>query len=107
MTHVWQYQMEMWVKFRGIVSFAVEYKYDLEDGNLLSNYGMEQQASIIADYYILNRFRFDAWYRITNHKNKGHRFTNKQTGKDFWLKIYQKTLYLFLKNPKDKKALFK
>lgn len=107
MTHVWQYQMGMWVKFRGVVSFAVEYKYDLEDGNLLSNYGMEQQASIIADYYILNRFGFETWYRITKQKNKGHRFTNKQTGKDFWLKIYQKTLYLFLKNPKDKKALFK
>ncbi|PIT55234.1 hypothetical protein [Snodgrassella alvi] len=107
MTHVWQYQMGMCVICRGLISFAVEYEYDLENGNLLSEYGMEQQASIIADYYILNRFGFDAWHGLTKHKYKGHNFNNKQLGKDFWLKIYQKTLHLFLKNPKDNKALFK
>lgn len=106
MTHVWQYQMGMSVKIRGLFSFAIEYNYDLEKGNLLSGYRMEQQACILSDYYILDRFGFDSWYDRTRQKHKGDRFTNKQYGKDFWIKIYSNTLSLFLKNPKDQKALF-
>jgi hypothetical protein len=107
MAHVWQYQMGMCVVCRGLFSFIADYKYDLENGNLLSQYGMEQQASILADYYVLDRFGYDVWHWLTNHKYKGHQFDNKQLGKDFWVKIYQRTLHFFLKDPKDKKALFK
>jgi hypothetical protein len=31
---------------------------------------------------------------------------NKHLVQDLWLKMYENTLHLFLKNPKDKKALF-
>ncbi len=55
MTHVWQYQHGMNVKIRGLVSWAVNYRYKLE-GRSLSRYSMEQQASIVADYYLLTLF---------------------------------------------------
>ncbi|XBS69653.1 PAAR domain-containing protein [Acerihabitans sp. KWT182] len=53
MAHVWQYQKGMWVKARGIFSWAVDYQYQLDGRTLLREYGMEQQASIIADYFLL------------------------------------------------------
>ncbi|CAI2066806.1 Uncharacterised protein [Serratia ficaria] len=55
MAHVWQYQRGMWVRTRGLLSWTVSYQYRL-DKPLLSRYGMEQQASIIADYFYLKKF---------------------------------------------------
>lgn len=52
LSHVWQYQHGMSVKLRGLVSWMAKYEYAL-DSWPLSTYGMEQQAQIIADYYIL------------------------------------------------------
>ena len=54
LSHVWQYQHGMKVKVRGLVSWLVSYKYAL-DSWPLSTYRMEQQASIIADYYLLRQ----------------------------------------------------
>jgi len=45
---------------RGLVSWMVSYRYTL-DGRLLSEYPMEQQAQIIADNFVLQKFRYDAW----------------------------------------------
>ncbi|PIT13062.1 hypothetical protein BGI33_00080 [Snodgrassella alvi] len=106
MVHVWQYQMGMWVALRGACSLLVDYHYALTDDKVLSDYGMEQQASIIADYYILRDFGYDHWLRKTKQKYKGNKPRNKQLVQDLWLKMYENTLRLFLKNPKDKKALF-
>lgn len=44
----------MKVKIRGLVSWLVSYKYAL-DSWPLSTYRMEQQASVIADYYLLTQ----------------------------------------------------
>ncbi|WP_100138496.1 hypothetical protein [Snodgrassella alvi] len=106
MVHIWQYQMGMWVALRGACSLLVDYHYALTDDKVLSDYGMEQQASIIADYYVLRDFGYDAWSEVTKQKYKGSKPKNKQLVQDLWLKMYENTLHLFLKNPKDKKALF-
>jgi hypothetical protein len=105
--HIWQYQMGMWVVARGACSLFAGYHYALTDDKVLSDYGMEQQASIIADYYILRDFGYDDWFRKTKQKYyKGGDAKNKYLVQDLWLKMYENTLHLFLKNPKDKKALF-
>lgn len=54
LSHVWQYQHGMKVKLRGLVSWVAKYEYAL-DSWPLSTYSMEQQAQIIADYYILTQ----------------------------------------------------
>ncbi len=55
MAHVWQHQRGMLVRTRGLLSWAVSYQYRL-DRLLLREYSMEQQASIIADYFYLKKF---------------------------------------------------
>ncbi len=56
LSHVWQYQHGMNIKLRGLISWAVDYHYAL-DSWPLSTYRMEQQAAIIADYFLLARTR--------------------------------------------------
>ena len=73
-THVWQHQNGMWVRTRGLFSNFVDYNYSLDRKKKLSDYGMEQQASIVADYFILKTYgvaRFiygiqDGYIRISN-----------------------------------------
>lgn len=55
MMHVWQYQRGMNVKLRGMVSWATNYEYDF-DKHFLSSYSMEQQASIIADFWLIAKY---------------------------------------------------
>jgi len=57
MMHVWQIQHGMWVRTRGAFSWAADYTYDLDKPNL-SNYGMEQQACIVSDYWLLKTYGF-------------------------------------------------
>lgn len=61
MAHVWQHQKGMWVRSRGIVSKFVAYEYRLDGKKLLKDYGMEQQASIIADYWYLKTYGYKVW----------------------------------------------
>lgn len=58
MMHVWQHQRGMWVRTRGLVSRFAEYAYSLNKSNL-SDYGMEQQASIVSDYWLLKSYGFN------------------------------------------------
>ena len=67
MMHVWQYQRGMNVRMRGLVSWAVDYKYDLTKCNL-RDYAMEKQASIVADYWLLNNFGFRGYNKLINYK---------------------------------------
>ncbi|PIT23064.1 hypothetical protein BGI36_03020 [Snodgrassella communis] len=92
MVHIWQYQMGMWVALRGACSLLVDYEYALTDDKVLSDYGMEQQASIITDYYLLRDFGYDHWLRKTKQKYKGSKPGNKQLVQDLWLKMYKNTL---------------
>lgn len=66
MTHVWQYQLGLSVRLRGALSWAATYRYSLSDKNLLSDYGMEAQASLIADYFYLVRFGVAGFDSISN-----------------------------------------
>lgn len=58
--HVWQHQHGQWVRLRGIFSWAADYIYDL-DKEKLTDYSLEQQASIIADYWLLIVYGINQW----------------------------------------------
>ncbi|QGY33261.1 type IV secretion protein Rhs [Pantoea cypripedii] len=59
--HVWQHQQGQWVRLRGIFSWAAEYNYELNRKKLI-DYSLEQQASILADYWLLLVYGFDKWH---------------------------------------------
>lgn len=99
--HVWQHQMGMNVVWRGLFSFCAPYHYDLQQNRLLSDFGMEQQACIIADYFVLTVHGFAAWLSVTRQHNPTSRLN-----KDYWADLYQFTLMLFLTKPMIAKILF-
>lgn len=53
LAHVWQHQRGMWVRTRGFFSWAANYTYELDKNRTLKDYSLEQQAQIIADYWLL------------------------------------------------------
>ncbi|MBW7982182.1 type IV secretion protein Rhs [Enterobacillus tribolii] len=61
MAHVWQHQKGIWVRTRGLFSGLVSYYYKLEKTRL-NDYGMEQQASIIADYWYLKTYGVNVFF---------------------------------------------
>jgi len=95
MTHVWQRQMGMRVLLRGLLSWAARYKYTLSVNQKLSNYGMEQQASLLADYYILIVHGYAAWDNLRGCKNPSFDI----------LLVYKIVLSDFIKNPADRSVL--
>jgi len=95
MAHVWQWQMGMFVRLRGLGSWAARYKYRLSVKKRLSNYGMEQQASLLSDYYILIVYGYSIWKDLHDCKNPGPDS----------LSVYQSVLSDFLKNPADRSVL--
>lgn len=96
MAHVWQYQLGMNVRLRGLASWAVSYQYSLPNYHLLSDYGMEAQASIIADYFYLTKFGRNGFQAITNYSGI--------IGPDI-KKRYEWVLRAFLNNPKNRNTL--
>lgn len=52
MMHVWQSKKGMFVRTRGMFSRFADYSYSLDKADLL-HYGLEQQASIVSDYWLL------------------------------------------------------
>ena len=68
MVHVWQHQRGMMVRTRGLFSWAVDYYYDL-NGKKLSDYGMEQQAGIVSDYWLLLNHGFYKYTESIKYKN--------------------------------------
>jgi hypothetical protein len=67
MSHVWQREHGMNIIVRGLISWAVSYRYTL-DGRSLGSYPMEQQAQIIADYFLLEFYGYGIWFnsRLNN-----------------------------------------
>ena len=65
MSHVWQRERGMNVIARGLLSWAVSYHYKL-DNRKLRQYPMEQQAQIIADYFLLKKFGCKNWFFSKN-----------------------------------------
>ena len=58
--HVWQHQHGQWVRTRGLFSWAADYFYQLDRANL-TDYPLEQQASILADYWLLLIYGMNEW----------------------------------------------
>ena len=79
MTHVWQYQNRiLHVKLFSILgqirflgNYARMYEYTLETGKSLIDYGIEQQAAIVEDYFTIVRHG-------ANHF-RGGRIQNRET----------------------------
>jgi len=95
MVHVWQYQHGYSVKANGIFSFnQSRYKYDLSKGDSLSDYNMEAQANLLADYFFLIKFGDSGSAKLFEGKYKG-------MDKNILLSLYNKILSKFLKNPQD------
>jgi hypothetical protein len=53
MVHVWQHQLGYPVMLRGAFRAGLNYEYSLRPGTTLSDYDMEAQGNILADYFVL------------------------------------------------------
>ena len=72
MTHVWQFANGMDLIAQGVIEFTKyrgdyekAYAYELDPARDLTDYGMEQQASIVEDYFVLTSERAEP-RRIVN-----------------------------------------
>lgn len=74
--HVWQHQHGQWVRLRGMFSWGANYYYRLNKQKL-TDYPLEQQASIIADYWLLLVYGISTW---RNYQAAGS--IGKYRGKD-------------------------
>ncbi|WP_338560785.1 hypothetical protein [Erwinia sp. E_sp_B04_7] len=95
MVHVLQHQVGMNVRTRGALSWAASYKYSLPPEKKLSDFGMEQQASIISDYYYLKYYGLGDFRRLSGFQGI--------IGPDL-MKKYETTLSLFLVSPGEKRV---
>lgn len=57
MMHVWQEQHGMFVRTRGLFSRFADYSYSLDKANI-RHYTLEQQASLVSDYWLLQAYGF-------------------------------------------------
>lgn len=99
--HIWQHQNGMDLVAQGFAEFAKyggayekAYPYELERGRDLTEYGMEQQASIVEDYFT-----------ITVDKQLPHRITNKGLSIPDRDALYASVLGKFLANARYAKNL--
>ncbi|PWC16457.1 type IV secretion protein Rhs [Brenneria corticis] len=94
MAHVWQHQHGQWVRLRGAFSWAADYTYDLDEKKTLTDYSLEQQAQIIADYFVLTTYGYSEWeYQKINLRSVS--YTGKVRGNTL-LSLYKNTLSDFL-----------
>jgi hypothetical protein len=99
--HIWQHANGMDLIQQGFVELAKHggdyekaYPYELEPGRDLVDYGMEQQASIVEDYFA-----------ITVDKQVPYRLTNKGLDRARRDALYRTVLSKFLANARYAKAL--
>ncbi len=99
--HIWQHANGMDLIQQGFVeltkyggAYEKAYPYELERDRDLVDYGMEQQASIIEDYFT-----------ITVDRQLPYRITNKGLGIADRDALYRSVLSKFLANPRYAKAL--
>ncbi|MGN7788833.1 hypothetical protein [Enterobacter sp. 22452] len=95
MVHVLQHQIGMNVRTRGAFSWAASYNYSLPSDKKLSDFGMEQQASIISDFYYLINYGLGDFRNIAGFEGI--------IGPDLKEK-YLQVLSLFIQNPKDRRV---
>ena len=87
MVHVWQYQLGYPVKLRGAIRIGLSYEYTLESGKRLSDYNMEAQGDLLADYWAVKYQSKPIVMTVWKYKNS--------------LKLFEEVLSVFLANPKD------
>ena len=86
MMHVWQTQKGMFVRTRGLFSGIADYSYSLDKADLL-HYGLEQQASIVSDYWLLK------FHGLTNNEHLfEYRDFNRNETIYYFLLKYQEIL---------------
>ncbi|HDR2628020.1 TPA: type IV secretion protein Rhs [Enterobacter cancerogenus] len=68
MMHVWQHQRGMWVRTRGLVSRFADYSYSLDKNDLL-DYSLEQQATIVSDYWLLKTYGFNNYAYLIDYRD--------------------------------------
>jgi len=79
MTHVWQFQSGKDLLAEGATLFVASlgnyeraYAYDLEPSRDLLDYGMEQQASIVQDYFLVGHQAWPVALREPAHRDRFH-----------------------------------
>lgn len=85
MVHVWQHQLGYPVRLRGAVRLGLPYHYDLHEDALLSDYNMEAQGDLLADYFVL--------------KFLGRPEAMRQRRYQHDLALYERVLAGFLRDP--------
>jgi hypothetical protein len=88
LSHVWQRKTGMCVICRGLISWLVSYRYEL-DGRLLSEYPMEQQAQIIADNFLLTSTGYTTFIQ---YRHSGYVTLDGNLDESLLLQKYQRAL---------------
>lgn len=87
MVHVWQYQLGYPVARRGAFRVGLSYEYTLATGKTLSDYNMEAQGNILADYWAIKTYPNPPVLNERKH------------AKD--IALYRTVLRAFIANPSD------
>ena len=87
MVHVWQHQLGYPVRLRGAIRIGLSYRYELREGALLSDYNMEAQGDLLADYFALKFMRKPRVMRQCRYADQ--------------LALYERVLARFLADPRD------
>lgn len=91
MVHVWQHQLGFPVRLRGALRIGLSYHYTLAMDKTLSDYNMEAQGDLLADYYVLRYLGSAASMRQPAYANS--------------LALYEQVLASFLADPSNRKNL--
>lgn len=87
MVHVWQYQLGYPVARRGAIRIGLSYEYRLSATTRLSDYNMEAQGNLLADYWAIKTYRDPPLLNQWTHAND--------------LALYRSVLKDFIANPSD------
>ena len=93
MAHVWQHQLGYPVKWRGALRIGLDYKYALVSSKRLSDYNMEAQGDIVADYFAHTELKYPGVIRQKSNRDPA------------LIPLYQAVLAVFLADPLDKQSL--
>ncbi|AWD01887.1 type IV secretion protein Rhs [Klebsiella aerogenes] len=70
--HVWQAQHGMFVRTRGLFSRFADYSYSLDKENI-RHYSLEQQASLVSDYWLLQAYGFKNYLYLPALRDYDHK----------------------------------
>ncbi|MEN1926239.1 PAAR domain-containing protein [Luteimonas sp. MJ146] len=94
MTHVWQHQLGYPVKWRGALRVGLGYEYVLAADKRLSDYNMEAQGNILADYFALSFLRDVFVMRQANYRSDPDAAV-----------LFSAVLSDFIRDPSNRKSL--